>query len=138
MYLKRFLKEDGVILLAISNRFGLKYFAGFKEEHVNEFFTGIDDYPKKQVRTFTKGEIEDIIKSAGFTNYKFFYPYPDHIFPIVINTDKYINEILYERKATIVKERANFFRENKVNQTLTDENISQHFSLLSNIYVLSK
>ena len=128
VYLKKFLKEDGVILLAISNRFGLKYFAGFKEEHVNEFFTGIDDFPKDKVRTFTKGEIEDIIKSAGFTNYKFFYPYPDHIFPIVINTDKYINEILYERKATIVKERANFFRENKVNQTLTDENISQHFS----------
>ena len=128
IYLKRFLKKDGVILLSISNRFGLKYFAGFKEEHVNEFFSGIDDFPKKKVQTFTKGEIEDIIKSAGFTNYKFFYPYPDHIFPVVINTDKYINKIIYERKATIVKERANFFRENKVNQTLFNENISQYFA----------
>ena len=128
IYLKKFLKKDGVILLAISNRFGLKYFAGFKEEHVNEFFTGIDDFPRKKIQTFTKGEIEDLITSAGFADYKFFYPYPDHIFPIVINTDKYINEIIYERKATIVKERANFFRENKVNQALVDENISQYFS----------
>ena len=128
IYLKRFLKKDGVILLAISNRFGLKYFAGFKEEHVNEFFTGIDGFPKKKVQTFTKGEIEGIIKSAGFTNYKFFYPCPDHSFPVVINTDKYINKIIYERKATIVKERANFFRENKVNQTLINENISQYFA----------
>ena len=128
VYLKRFLKKDGVILLAISNRFGLKYFAGFKEEHVNEFFSGIDDFPRKNVQTFTKGEIEDIIKSAGFSNYKFFYPAPDHVFPVVINTDKYINKIIYERKATIVKERANFFRENKVNQNLFDENISQYFA----------
>ena len=128
IYLKRFLKKDGVILLSISNRFGLKYFAGFKEEHVNEYFSGIDGFPKHNVQTFTKGEIEEIINSAGFTNYKFFYPYPDHIFPIVINTDKFINKIIYERKATVVKERANFFRENKVNQTLSDENISQYFS----------
>ena len=37
-YLKGFLKPDGVILLALSNRLGLKYFAGYKEEHTNKFF----------------------------------------------------------------------------------------------------
>ncbi|RAP44637.1 MAG: hypothetical protein BZ136_08680 [Methanosphaera sp. rholeuAM74] len=127
-YLKGFLKDDGVILLAISNRFGLKYFAGFKEEHVNEYFTGVDDFPKKSVRTFTKGELENIIESAEFSDYKFFYPYPDHVFPEVINTDKFINKISYERKPTIVKARANFFRENKVNQSLASEDIAQYFA----------
>ncbi len=128
IYLRNFLKKDGVILLAISNRFGLKYFAGFKEEHVNEYFTGIDDYPRKKIKTFTKGEFETLLNNAGFSNYKFFYPYPDHVFPEVINTDKFINKICYERNATIIKERANFFRESKVNQRLSNENLSQYFA----------
>ena len=78
-YLKRFLKDDGVILIAISN-------------------------------------------------YKFFYPFPDHRFPDVISTDDFINKIPYARLPVYFDKRSRFFREHKLNQKLAKDNISQYFS----------
>ena len=128
-YLKGFLKEDGVILLAISNRLGLKYFAGFKEEHTNHLFSGINGYENEDyVQTFSKTELENIISNAGFSNYKFFYPYPNHEFPEVVNTDKMINEIPFTGVSEVSRERIRFFDENKLNQTLSEDNLSQYFS----------
>ncbi len=128
-YLKTFLKEDGVILLAINNRLGLKYFAGFKEEHINQLFTGIDGYPNiDYVETFSKSQLQNIIESAGFENYKFFYPYPDYVFPQIINTDEFVNRIPYDRKIEYYDERVNFFREDKLNQLLASENLAGNFS----------
>ena len=109
-YLKTFLKEDGVILIALSNRLGLKYFAGFKEEHTNQFFAGIDGYfNENNVETFNKFELIRIIENSGFDNYKFFYPYPDHEFPQIINTDKFINKIPYTKRPIYFKQRSYFF-----------------------------
>ena len=128
-YLKTFLKEDGVILIAISNRLGLKYFAGFKEEHANQYFTGIDGYNKESlVETFSKHELIDIIQSAGFSNYKFFYPYPDHEFPNEISTDKFINKKPYHKSSKYFDERSNLFREDKLNQILARDNLSEFFA----------
>ena len=76
IYLRKFLKEDGVILIAISNRLGLNYFAGFKEEHSRQLFAGLNGYPNvNYVETFSRTELEDLIDTSGFSNYKFFYPY---------------------------------------------------------------
>lgn len=128
-YLRRFLKKDGVILIALSNRLGLKYFAGFKEEHTNQFFSGIDGYNNiDYVETFSKTELVNLIKSSGFSNYKFFYPYPDHIFPLVISTDKFVNKMPYERKTDYFDERCDFFREDVLNQTLAKDNLADYFS----------
>lgn len=33
--IKKYLKEDGRILIAIENRLGLRYFSGYPEEHTN-------------------------------------------------------------------------------------------------------
>ncbi|OWT33807.1 hypothetical protein BGI41_00385 [Methanobrevibacter sp. 87.7] len=128
-YLKSFLKEDGVIIIAINNRLGLKYFAGFREEHTNQLFTGIDGYPNVDyVETFSKLQLQNIIESAGFKNYKFFYPYPDYAFPQIITTDEFVNKIPYERKIVYYGERVNFFREDKLNQLLACENLAENFS----------
>ena len=128
-YLKGFLKRDGVILLALSNRLGLKYFAGFKEEHTNQFFAGIDGFGNESnAETFTREELTNIILSAGFENYKFFYPYPDHEFPNVIHTDKFINEKPYFRTSNYFDEKSNLFREDKLNQTLARSNLAGFFA----------
>lgn len=128
-YLKGFLKEDGTILLAISNRLGLKYFAGYEEEHTNRLFNGINEYENEDyIRTFAKNELESIMLNAGFSNYKFFYPYPDHEFPELVNTDKLINEIPFTGACEFSRERYLFFDENKMNMTLSKENLSQYFA----------
>lgn len=128
-YLRNFLKEDGVILLALSNRLGLKYFAGFKEEHTNQYFTGIDGYVDVDfVETFSKTELESIIQSSGFNNYKFFYPYPNHEFPVIIHTDKFVNKMPYERRPDYFFNRYDFFREDVLNQILAKDELAAYFS----------
>lgn len=128
-YLKSFLKEDGVILIALSNRIGLKYFAGFKEEHTNQYFSGLNGYPRvNSFKTFTKKEITDVINNSGFNNYKFFYPYPNHEFPQIIHTNSYINKKPFYGNTFYFDERYDFFNENLINQSLSKDNIAQYFS----------
>lgn len=128
-YLKNYLKEDGVILLALSNRIGLKYFAGFKEEHTQQLFSGIDGFINDNpAETFTKHELIEIIHSAGFDNYKFFYPYPDHKFPNVIHTDMFVNEKPYCQSSEYFDKRYDLFREDRLNQTLARDNLAGFFS----------
>ena len=128
-YLKTFLKEDGVILLALSNRLGLKYFAGFREEHTNQFFSGIEGYNNlNYIETFSRTELENIIKSAGFENYKFFYPFPDHVFPQIIASDSMVNKLPFTRQTKYFIDRTVCFDEGKLNQTLSKDNLSQYFA----------
>ena len=128
-YLKGFLKDDGVILIAISNRIGLKYFAGFKEEHTNRLFSGINGYEDEDsVQTFSKNELENIITNAGFSNYKFFYPYPDHEFPELVHTDKLINKLPFTGAIEFSRERYLLFDENNLNLALSEDNLSQYFA----------
>lgn len=85
------LAEDGEILIAIENRLGLKYFAGCKEDHKGIAFEGIEGYPHTSgVRTFSKAELEQILQKNGYTEYEFYYPYPDYKLPTVIYSDEYL------------------------------------------------
>jgi len=91
--IKALLKENGKLLLAVENRFALKYFCGATDPYTNKAFSGINHY-KQGARgyTFTKKELEDIISFAGFTHRKFYYPLPDYKMPQLIYTDKYLPE----------------------------------------------
>ena len=86
------LTENGKIIVAIENRFGLKYFAGCREDHLGIPFIGIEGYHNRTtgVQTFNKSEIEKLLKSAGFENYKMYYPYPDYKFPTNIYSDDFL------------------------------------------------
>lgn len=85
------LKPGGKLLLAIENKFGLKYWAGCTEDHVGRMFEGIEGYPGAGgVRTFSKPELIRIIEECGFFSYRFYYPYPDYKLPTVIYSDRYL------------------------------------------------
>lgn len=97
--LKEVLKKDGKLLIAIENKFGLKYWAGSAEDHTGCYFDGIMGYAqtKAKVRTFSKDELIRIITGAGFSKYKFYYPFPDYKFAQQIFSDEYLpdkNEIV--------------------------------------------
>lgn len=89
--IKKYLKEDGKLLIAIENQFGLKYFAGAKEDHTAIEYDGIIGYSnKKGVKTFGKSEIKNVLKESGFKYTKFYYPLPDYKLPNVIFSDEYL------------------------------------------------
>lgn len=83
--LRRFadaLTPDGMVVIAIENQFGLKYFNGCREDHLGTHFEGIEGYHRRKakVRTFGKVELEHRLKSH-FQDVHFFYPYPDYKLP---------------------------------------------------------
>lgn len=79
------LKPDGKLYVAIENKLGLKYFAGYHEDHLGKPFVGLEGYKKAdKVRTFTRSELKNLIENNGFTDVKFYYPFPDYKLPTVI------------------------------------------------------
>ncbi len=84
-------KPGGKLLLAIENKFGLKYWAGCTEDHVGRMFEGIEGYPCADgVRTFTKPELIRILEECGYSDYCFYYPHPDYKLPLAIYSDNHL------------------------------------------------
>jgi SAM-dependent methyltransferase len=82
---KSFLKPNGILILAIENKIGLKYFAGAIEDHAGQPFFGIhNNYTKTSFVTFGRVEIEDILRKAGFKELHQFIPLPDYKLPSTI------------------------------------------------------
>lgn len=96
------LKPDGVLLLAIENRFGLKYWCGAAEDHTGIPFDGISGYQKNSytfryqksgVRTFSRDTLDSYLKACGFKQNKWFYPLPDYKFPTAVFSDEHLPQI---------------------------------------------
>ena len=84
------LKKDGRIIIAIENKYGLKYFAGCKEDHLGTYFSGIENYEAGGgVRTFSRRGLEHIFRNCGVKESHFYYPYPDYKFMTTIYSDAY-------------------------------------------------
>lgn len=89
--IRTYLKEDGKLIIAIENRFGMKYFAGAKEDHTAKEFDGITGYiGNKNVRTFGKRELMAILSECGFPAQEFYYPHPDYKMPTEIYSDDWL------------------------------------------------
>ncbi|MED1952363.1 methyltransferase domain-containing protein [Brevibacillus centrosporus] len=85
------LNPEGKLLLAIDNRFGIKYWCGNREEHSGIPFEGINGYPSGgRHRTFGKKELEKLLTESGLNQYKFYYPMPDYKLPQLIYSEEYL------------------------------------------------
>ena len=83
--------KNGRIVIAIENKYGLKYFAGCKEDHLGTWFSGIENYADGGgVRTFSRRGVERIFKSCGVKESHFYYPYPDYKFMTTLYSDAYL------------------------------------------------
>lgn len=92
---KNLLKKDGELIIAIENKFGLKYWRGAPEDHTNRLFDSLEGYPKYDgIRTFGKKEMIDLLLSSGFKekNITFYYPIPDYKFCYEIFSEEYLSK----------------------------------------------
>lgn len=96
--IKKHLKKDGKIIIAIENKMGLKYWNGAVEDHTGNLYSGLNDYmDNKDFRTFSKQEIEKMLEEACLSDYQFYYPMPDYKLPEVIYTDEFLPQPGCER-----------------------------------------
>ena len=85
------IKDDGKLLLAIENRFGIKYFCGAPEDHTKIPFDGIRDYPLGgKACTFSKNELDDLLLRNGYKHSFYYYPMPNYLLPQVVWSDDYM------------------------------------------------
>lgn len=125
------LKKNGKVIVAIENRFGLKYWAGSQEDHIGKYFVGIEGYHEgDNIRTFTKKELEKIFHLAEYSKLKFYYPYPDYKFPECIYSDDYLPKVgeLSDYIENMDRTRILTFRESKVFDGIVEEELFPQFS----------
>ncbi|WP_349956724.1 class I SAM-dependent methyltransferase [Rhizobium sp. ZPR3] len=89
------LKPSGRLVIAIENQLGLKYFAGYKEDHVGEAFFGIEDrYASDGVVTFGRKELLNQIEAAGFSKHRWWFPFPDYKSPVSVISEEALSDHL--------------------------------------------
>lgn len=134
--LKKHLAPQGRIIIAIENRFGLKYFAGCKEDHLGTYFEGIEGYQNGGgVRTFTKKELEEICRKTQTSEHSFYYPYPDYKFMSTIFSDERLPKVgeLSDNLRNFDRDRMELFDEKHVYDGLIQEGLFPEFA---NSYLL--
>lgn len=131
-YIKPYVKENTIILLATDNRFGITYFAGSKVKNLNVYETILSN----DTSIYSKYEIEEILKQEGYEKYKFYYPLPNYKMPNVIFSDEYLpNENTTKLMYNIMYEKGSIvtFDELKALKQLTK---NKQFPMFANSYLI--
>lgn len=122
------LSQQGILILAAENAYGLKYLAGTKEIGSGEYFGGVEDLVHSA--GVTKEELSDSLKQAGFAWQNFYYPFPDHQFAMSIYSDAYLPRQgeLIDQIGNFDTERMVLFDETKAADALIARNRFRDFS----------
>lgn len=87
------LAPGGVLVLAIENQLGLKYFNGCAEDHLGTPYSGITDlYSRKTAVTFGRAELEAKLQGAGFEAADWYYPFPDYKLPTTVISSRALSD----------------------------------------------
>ena len=129
--IKKHLNPGGHVILAVDNRYGLTYFAGSKERLTGRYFEGLEGYGNSEgVATFSKDAILAMVKEAGFTFVKTYYPYPKYRYMTALYTEEHLPSVgeLNRNLCNFEEERMVLFDETKVFDELIKEGRFQEFS----------
>lgn len=134
--LMRHLAPGGRIVIAIENKYGMKYFAGCKEDHLGTYFSGIENYADGGgVRTFGRKGLEKIFSACGVEEYHFYYPYPDYKFMTTLYSDGYLpgKGELSNNLRNFDRDRMLLFHEKDAYDGVIEEGL---FPVFSNSYIV--
>lgn len=137
-YYRNLLKPGGSLVIAIENKLGLKYFSGYNEDHTSTPYYGIEGrYKKKDVTTFGRMEIGEMLKTNGFQTVDFLYPFPDYKLPKVIISDNGFENKKFNSADLIrstknrhysPRTKANTIEEDLIRSSLVDNGIMRDMS----------
>lgn len=128
---KKKLKDNGRLYLAIENRLGAKYLSGCKEDHLGLEFEGVEGYLGKDgVRTFSYHELIELFNKCDFSDIEFYFPYPDYKFPKEIFSDDYYpgKGSAFIKSSNYTSARNEYFDETRFMKSLLLEKEFRYFS----------
>ena len=82
---KALLNPEGKIIIAVENKYGIKYWAGAQDSHFGQLFSGITGQENiGNYYTFSKNSLDTLITKVGFGEIMYYYPIPDYKTPLEI------------------------------------------------------
>jgi len=133
---KGLLKKEGTLLIALENKFGLKYWGGYREDHSGKLFQGIEGYvDSKDIVTFSKDELKELLFNAGFKDINYYYPMPDYKIPHQIFSDEFLPRLgqIDENFPNFDQERLKLFNEKLVYNNLI---LDKKFDFFANSFLI--
>ena len=131
---KKCIKNSGKILLAMQNKFGMKYWTGDKFEDCDSDFSSIT---ASMPNIVSYNKIKTILDELKL-KYKFYYPLPDYKYTNVIYTDEFMpdNDSIDARILTYCEngEMLNFSEREAFKQLIIDD--AKMFPFFSNSYFI--
>jgi len=93
-FAQKYVKENGILIIATENKIGLKYWLGEFEDHTSKKYESIENYSTSpDIITFSKKEWIQLFKTLKLKSY-FFYCFPDYKFvSTIINDTPEVEEI---------------------------------------------
>ena len=129
---QRYLKPGGRLVVAIENRLGMKYWTGAFEDHTGRMYDGILGYPGvRHVRTFSRQELAQLLREAGYAEQQWYYPYPDYKFPIDLHSDRHLptaDEMRGSFNETYDRERVEVFSEKEAFASIVSAGLYPEFA----------
>ncbi|MEG0961857.1 MAG: methyltransferase [Lachnospiraceae bacterium] len=125
------LKQNGKLYVAIENKLGMKYFAGYHEDHIGKPFVGIEGYKKEdKVKTFSRSQLEKLLLENGFSSTHFYYPFPDYKLPTIIYDDETIlqGEIEFSNQHNFDMDIIECFSQNEAFRSLVGTEELKYFA----------
>ncbi|MCD7981971.1 MAG: class I SAM-dependent methyltransferase [Clostridiales bacterium] len=132
----RHLKPQGKIVIALDNKYGLKYWAGCRDEWSGEFFGGLKAYADEaEAQSHTLNSLKNLLDRTGLTEQRYFYPYPDYRYTRCLYSDDYLpgKGELTVNMNNFGTERMFLFNETQVYDNLISDGL---FPLFSNSYLV--
>ncbi len=82
---RRHLSAEGTLVIAIENKLGIKYFNGATEDHNGKRHYGPHDlYEDRDITTWGRNELRDILQRNGFIHQHFSGVFPDYKLPRIV------------------------------------------------------
>jgi len=91
------MKPDGILLLGVNNRFGIRYFCGDKDPYTQAVFDGVENYHRVysdgktafRGRAYSHIEVRQMLRDAGWLSARFFSVLPDLDNPYLLLSEDY-------------------------------------------------
>jgi SAM-dependent methyltransferase len=84
------LTHNGMLVIAIENKLGIKYLSGCTEDHLPRHFIGVEGYPDGfGPRTFGRSELQDLVSRSGFVEFDLLLPFPDYKIPSTLINSRF-------------------------------------------------